>query len=241
MRFSSEPPYSSVRSLVNGEMNDARRYPCAMWISSRSNPASSARRRRRRIRRDLLHVFARHLARHRAAVRKVGKRGRRDERPSAFAAAARCRLPTSAASHPCGRRDRAECQSLPGSRDGRNRRRASTRRRARGDRARRTRVRCGHRRRRRSSPPSRGRRRQWRGCPGARRASRRPCRCRRRTGTSGDTTTRFGITRSRSRNGVNIGGGMRAGVRRGGPSGPPRRTAFERRPVSSARRDAGFR
>ena len=43
MRLSSEPPYSSARVFVSGEMNDASRYPCAMWTSSRSKPASRAR------------------------------------------------------------------------------------------------------------------------------------------------------------------------------------------------------
>jgi hypothetical protein len=29
--------------LVSGEMNDDRKYPCAQWSSSQSNPASAAR------------------------------------------------------------------------------------------------------------------------------------------------------------------------------------------------------
>ena len=41
-RFSIDPPYSSVRRLVSGEMKDDSRYPCAACISTMSKPASCA-------------------------------------------------------------------------------------------------------------------------------------------------------------------------------------------------------
>ncbi len=44
MRFSSDPPYSSVRLLLNSDRNCVIRYPCAPWISTKSHPASFARR-----------------------------------------------------------------------------------------------------------------------------------------------------------------------------------------------------
>ena len=43
-RFSSEPPYSSVRWLATGERNEESRYPWAQCSSSRSKPASAPRR-----------------------------------------------------------------------------------------------------------------------------------------------------------------------------------------------------
>src|SRR5579859_8143429 len=41
--FSNDPPYSSVRVFVAGEMNEWRRYPCAECTSTKSTPASTAR------------------------------------------------------------------------------------------------------------------------------------------------------------------------------------------------------
>ena len=43
-RFRSEPPYSSVRSLIAELRNCVNRYPCAEWSSTPSAPAARARR-----------------------------------------------------------------------------------------------------------------------------------------------------------------------------------------------------
>ena len=43
MRFSKDPPYSSVRWLVSGEKNALTRLPCAPWMSTMSKPASRRR------------------------------------------------------------------------------------------------------------------------------------------------------------------------------------------------------
>lgn len=44
VRFSNDPPYSSVRRFDSGERNWWSRYPCAAWISSTVKPAATARR-----------------------------------------------------------------------------------------------------------------------------------------------------------------------------------------------------
>ncbi len=78
------------------------------------------------IRERLVHVGARHLARH-LALRIIGKgRGRHDRPARRFRAAGRC-PPRSAWSRPCGRHGPAACRSSPPSWRGRNRRCASTR------------------------------------------------------------------------------------------------------------------
>ena len=82
-RLSSEPPYSSVRVLVSGEMKLASRYPCAQCSSTMSKPARSrALRRGHEVGDDAVHVGACHLARH-LAVRVVGQGRGRHDRPGA--------------------------------------------------------------------------------------------------------------------------------------------------------------
>ena len=120
----------------------------------------------------------------RLVVRAVGDGRRRDQRPVALRAAARPPLPTAPGSSPSGRRATAGCRSWPRSPGARTPRSAATRRRARADTCRRSRVRSGPRGSRRSSRSSPARRRRSRGCRGAPGASRSAARPRRGTGTS---------------------------------------------------------
>ena len=80
--------------------------------AGRSRPRRPWRRRATKSVAHLVHVGARHLARH-LAVRQVGQRARRAMmRPVALGQRLVDRLPTCAGSTPCGRRGRAACRCL---------------------------------------------------------------------------------------------------------------------------------
>ena len=198
-----------------------------MWISSRSKPASrasSAARAKSAI--DALHVRARHLARHGAAVGKVRNRRRRDERPAALGERLVVAFPQPLRRALAPGVTELDADLRAASRRARNRRRASRRRRAPACRD------PAHHGEMRASRDTSVISAITRPAPPIARLPR--CtRCQSPTVPSsatywhiGDTTTRLGSTRSRSRNGVNIGGGVTAGRDACGrcpPDVPPRR------------------
>ena len=180
----ADPPYSSVRRLVSGEMNEASRYPCARCSSSRSNPAASAMPGGAdEVGGHLVHVGPGHLPRH-LVVRPVRDGRRRDQRPVPFGQRLVLAFPQHAGrALPPGVRELDADLGLalpvhevhdplpPG-------------RRAPGDTSRRSRGRSGPRGSRRSSRSSPARRRRSRGCRGAPGASRSAARPPPGTGTS---------------------------------------------------------
>ena len=210
MRFSIEPPYSS-RAPVGQRRDEAREQVAVRHVDLEHVEARLRRRSARDFSKScdhLVHVGARHLARHLRHALVVRDRRSGDHRPVAASRAGGPCAPSRAASSPCGpewpscmhsfafefawqkstmRLKASRCASFhrpvqPGEM------------RASGD----GQV---------ISTKHQARRRRSRGCRGARSASRPARRRPREYWSIGETTTRFSTTMSRRRNGVNIGTG----------------------------------
>ena len=163
-------------------------------VEARVLGACAARARTRAMTR--VHVGAVHLARHLADARAVRNRRRRHERPVAVRPLVErivaCSQPSCVDALAARVAElHADLRARCG--DGRSRRSAATRRRARGCTCRRSPARCAPRATRRSSRPSPARRRRCARLPSAPGASRWACRRPPSTAHIGETTTRFGI------------------------------------------------